>query len=334
MPVWIKPLFCAVAIMMILSCLEGAHADMTTSTVDLPHTVGSWSRSESAQIIDADNIFAYMNGAGELYLAYRFDHLEVYEYTADDQDDILVEVYVMQTSDDAFGLLSLDWGGEPMTFSDQPSPSGSTPAPSVRALYGSGLLRLWADTIYARILAYRETPEARDAVLALGRAIAADRDTPPAPEFLKVLPQAIGSAWQLRADRIGYFRSHLVLNSLYYLSHQNILNLDHSVEAVTAPYEYVTDPSIRPQVLVVNYAGPEHTQHALEQFHAAYLPDNPKTFDVEGTAPYSEVFALEDGWLGYSVEGRCLTMVFECPDQEAASLIIEQISCPAIKKEE
>ena len=36
---------------------------------------------------------------------------------------------------------------------------------------------------------------------------------------------------ELRQDRTGFFRSHLVLNSLYYLSHQNIFNLDLSAAA-------------------------------------------------------------------------------------------------------
>ncbi len=55
-----------------------------------------------------------MNGGGELYLAYRFDRLDVYHYEAKGQNKILVEVYQMKTTDDAFGLLSLDWGGGPV----------------------------------------------------------------------------------------------------------------------------------------------------------------------------------------------------------------------------
>jgi len=55
-----------------------------------------------------------MDGAGELYLGYRFDHLESYEYEVQSEKNILVELYFMKTADDAFGLLSLDWGGEPV----------------------------------------------------------------------------------------------------------------------------------------------------------------------------------------------------------------------------
>ncbi len=63
----------------------------------LPESIGAWSRTDSSIIIDSINIFKYMNGAGELYLGYRFDHLEVFDYTSENQGDILVELYFMNT---------------------------------------------------------------------------------------------------------------------------------------------------------------------------------------------------------------------------------------------
>jgi hypothetical protein len=328
-----KTVFSFVLILMIVSFLEGARAEMTENTGNLPKTLGIWTRPDSAQIVDSNNIFDYMNGAGELYLAYRFDHLEVYEYKTNQQDDILVEVYVMNTSNDAFGLLSLDWSGEPVTFSSSPArPTTPTIAPSARAFYGGGLLRLWADTLYARVMAYQETPESREAVLALGQAIATNRKTPAEPSLLKMLPQTIGSDWTLRNDRIGYFRSHLVLNSFYYLSHQNILDLDHSTEAVLAPYDDTTEPEAvkRIQLLVVKYTTPEQARQALGHFFNAYLPEHQQEFDASATTKHSNVFTIEDGWLGYTLDGICLAIVFECPTRESAQMIMEHISCNAI----
>jgi len=182
-----------------------------------------------------------MNGAGELYLGYRFHHLEVFDYTSDKKNDkqnnIVVELYFMKTSDDAFGLLSLDWGGEPVSFDSSPENKPGQPFPaSIRALYGAGLLRIWTDNIYARIMAYRETTASRQAVLDLGKTITQNRARPPEPEFFKILPPHIGSGWKLHKDRLSFFRSYLVLNSIYYISHENILNLDLSTEAVFAPY--------------------------------------------------------------------------------------------------
>jgi hypothetical protein len=162
-----------------------------------------------------ENVSKYMNGAGELYLGYRFRHLEVFEHTSDNRDNILVELYFVESSDDAFGLLSQDWGGEPVSFDGSPAAvSNKYFTSSARALYGGGLLRLWSDYIYARVMAERETPASKDAVLAIGNAISANTKNPPEPELVKILLLKIGSAWKLRIDRLSFFRSDLVLNSI------------------------------------------------------------------------------------------------------------------------
>ena len=325
--------FFLLAIILMASTSEGATGGMKVHKPNLPKTIGVWSRPDSPRVINSRNIFEYMNGAGELYLAYRFNHLEVYEYKTDDAKSILVELYYMETSDDAFGLLSLDWGGEHVSFSDSPAnTSKQSLTSSTRALYGAGLLRIWSDNLYSRVMAFRETPASKQAVLTLGKTIATNRKSPPEPELLKILPLDIGMGWKLRNDRIGYFRSHLVLNSLYYLSHQNILNLDLSTEAVAAPYDSIDGKDRkRVQFLFVRYGDSGQAQQALDNFHQAYLPENEKNFAL-GSVPKSQsFFKIEDGWLGYKVYGPCIALVFECPDENSARMIIEHIQFNLIK---
>ena len=321
-----KTIFYLLTIVIIISISEGAKADMKPYKLNLPKTIGIRTRPDSPRLINSDNIFKYMNGAGELYLAYGFNEIEVYEYSTSDQDSVLVELYYMKSSDDAFGLLSLDWGGEPVELSDSPVKNTvHTIAPSSRALYGAGLLRIWSDTVYARVMAARETPASKDAVLSLGRTIAANHQNPPEPELLNMLCLNIGTDWRLQRDRIGYFRSHLVLNSLYYISHQNILNLDLSTQAVTAPYENFsnTRQSRRIQFLLVKYADFERAQQALETFHNAYLPEHEQNFATGSIIKNPNYFKLEDGWSGYKLHDQYITIVFECPDQESAQIIIQ-----------
>ncbi|MFC1580932.1 DUF6599 family protein [Thermodesulfobacteriota bacterium] len=309
---------------------------MGEKTSALPETIGSWTRPDAARIIDSSNIFKYMNGAGELYLAYGFDRLEVYEYTSDQHDSILVEVYFMKTSNDAFGLLSMDWGGEPVAIhAGNPSPSNPAVSPTVRALYGQGLLRIWADTVYARVMAYRETAESKQAVLSLGRKIGEGRKVPGEPALLKILPEAVESTWKLKKDRVAYLRSHLVLNSIYYLSHQNILRLDHSTEAVTATYESISGAGAgkKVQLLFVRYANTEHALEALSYFHSTYLHDHKKEFNKRTTDKRGNFFHIEDGWMGYLRDGRCLAVVFECPDRRTAESFLKHINTNAINKE-
>ncbi len=307
---------------------------MKVCELNLPKTIGVWTRPDSPRVINSRNIFDYMNGAGELYLGYRFNHLEVYEYTADIEKSILVELYHMKTSDDAFGLLSLDWGGEPVSFSDSTAnTSNQSLTSSARALYGAGLLRIWSDNLYARILAFRETPASKRAVLALGQAITANRKAPPEPGLLKILSPRIGSAWKLRKDRLSFFRSYLALNSMYYLSHENILDLDLSNEAVIAPYENISSSSERKrsQFLLVKYENHERARKALNRFHDAYLPEHKKEFTADSATKSASLFKLEDGWLAYKLVNKYIAIVFECPDQESARIIIQNNESNVLK---
>ena len=73
-------------------------AQRATEVVTLPASVESFVREGEARRIDATKIFDYMDGAGELYLAYRFDHLEVSVYRAVQEEEILVEVYFIGRS--------------------------------------------------------------------------------------------------------------------------------------------------------------------------------------------------------------------------------------------
>ena len=308
---------------------------MNAGKLDLPKTVGVWNGPDSARLINSKNIFKYMNGAGELYLGYRFHHLEVFDYTSPDQGNILVELYFMESPDDAFGLLSLDWGGEPVSFDGAPAAtSNQFFTASTRALYGGGLLRMWSNDMYARIMAERETPASKEAVLALGKAIAAGDRPPSEPALVKILPLEIDSTWKLRVDRLSFFRSHLVLNSIYYLSHENILDLDLSAEAVSAPYEFIPgsgDPK-RSQFLLVQYENPKRARQALNRFHDAYLPGDKKEITAETAADSPSLFKLEDGWLAYKLIGKHIAIVFECPDPESARTILQKNESNLLEK--
>ena len=315
-------------ILVIMSTYKGAVGSMNPTQPELPKTVDAWSRPDTPRTITAETIFEYMNGAGELYLGYRFDQLEVFEYSSPNQNNILVELYYMQTSDDAFGLLSLDWGGKPVGLERSRADTASVSDwSSTTALYGAGLLRLRADRIYARIMAYRETPASKKAVLALGKAVAAGRKHPPEPELIQIPALKIGPQWKLRVDRLSYFRSYLVLNSIYFLSSENILELGHATEAVIAPYENIShkEPGERKrcQFLLVKYENHALARRALQHFHSVYLPDYKKVVTRNSAIQKPELFKLEDGWLAYKQIDEYLLIIFECPDPGTAAQIIE-----------
>jgi hypothetical protein len=297
---------------------------MTASRPVLPKKIGAWTRPDSPRLIDSANIFKYMDGAGELYLGYRFKRLEVYDYQGRGTAKILVELYYLETPADAFGLLSMDWGGQGVALdgSAEAKPGAFSLTHPPGALYGKGLLRLRAGSLYARVLASRETPAAKRAVLALGRAIAAGRRPGPVPGLIRKLPADIGPGWKLRPDRVSFFRSYLVLNNAYYLSHQNLLELDHSAEAVLAPYERTGGGRRdRIQFLIVKYVNHNLARRALRRFHDVYLREHRGRFTAAGGPA---CFKIEDGWLAYRLVDRYALIVFQSPDQDTARTLIQK----------
>lgn len=293
-------------------------------SVDLPKSFGIWNRSGEVRRILPDRIFDYMDGAGELYIGYRFKYLEVAEYAAPDEDRILVELYRMASSDDAFGLLSGDWGGEPVELGQGDSGNRS-PAwlPDRKALYGAGLLRIWSGDLYARVMAYRESARSKETVLKLGSLIVAGRKGPAAPALLASLPQEAAPGLNLRTDRFCYFRSHLVLNSIYFLSTKNILDLDKSAEAVTASYSPGAARENRKpvQLLLIRYANDDAAKRARAHFEKAYLPGRRSG----GSGPSQQDIVarrVEDGWLGHARNGRMMALVFGCASRDEATCVV------------
>jgi hypothetical protein len=284
--------------------------------VTLPQSAGSWTLSGPAKRVEPQAIFDYMDGAGELYLAYRFSHLDVYEYKSSGQSDILVELYWMDSADDAYGLLSGDWGGDAVDLCTVRK-SGTPSMP--RALYGAGLLRIWSGNLYARVLAYEETDATKQAVLAVGRAIVAGRPDATTPPLIQALPQSVGSQFTLRPDRTVYLRSHLVLNSAYFLSSENLLDLglDCELAAATYPRSGVAGSTKPVRILLVRYPVETAARKALAHFKNVYLSAKPSAAGDRG------VVSIEDGWAGFILSGRGLGLVFEAPDETSARLFLE-----------
>lgn len=305
-------------------------------TAGLLRSVGAWTRSDKARMITSRNIFDYMDGAGELYIGYGFRLLDVYDYSSANQDDILVEIYWMETSDDAFGLLSNDWAGDAVTLGPPESEeSKNTIAPRTRALYGAGLLRICSDNLYARIMAYRVSEASRGAVLDIGRSIVAGRKNSPEPALLKHLPTEVQGSFRLRPDRLCYFRSHLVLNSVYFLSTGNILNLGPKAKAVTVSYEKLAGggKSTSFRALLIRYSGESEAREALRHFLEIYVPEKAKGA-AKKTSGDDGILKIEDGWMGYQLKEALLCLVFECPSAEVARSFLNQALRNAGKTED
>jgi hypothetical protein len=300
-----------------------------------PARVGAWLRPESPRVVVPADIFAYMDGAGELYLAYGLVRLEAWEYTAetspsegsdrhpgDEEDPILLELYQLASSDDGYGLLSNDWGGEAVAL------EATGPSLPPRALYGAGLLRAWSGDLYLRVLATTETDASRAAVLELARAVMAGRPGHEPPGLVTALPEVVAGTFRLRTQSVNFLRSHLVLNSIYFLATANLLGLSPATEAVAASYARAEGGrAARLRLLVVRYPTADAAREALDRFRQGYLHESgaPAAATVPAVVRHAAGTAqVEDGWLGYRLVGQRLVLVFEAPDERSAGAVLDE----------
>ncbi|MDZ4165197.1 MAG: DUF6599 family protein [Smithellaceae bacterium] len=225
------------------------------SVISLPSEAASWKWDGKEERHNAKTLFAYMNGAAELYLAYGFQHLTVRRYEKPDRPAITVELYEMASSADAYGVF---------TFERQDEPAGIGQGSE----FGGGMLRFWKGRYFAAVYAEGEGAEVVSALLAMGRVTAdAVFETGPEPEWIALLP---GRNFGLVERSVRFFRSHVLLNQRFFIAHQNILNLSRQTEALLA--QYLQDEQ-KTHLLLLRYPDGKAAGEAYQSFMKAYLPD-------------------------------------------------------------
>ncbi len=324
-----SPVFLSLCFLLsgLISCSKGEPPMIRADSINLPEELNGWKLQGPPQKITRETIFDYMDGGGELYLAYKFGQLLVYKYLDKNDNEILVEIYEMQHPDEAFGLLSLDWSGEPVILHSGTEPLTENPAcPSYTALYGEGLLRARIDNLFLRILALRETPAVKKIILNLGEAIAARSSQATFPALLEVIRPKADSTWQIKKQRTGYFHSHLILNSLYYLSHENLLHLDPGGEALYTEWtRRDTDHKKSTRLIIIKYPERQKAEIALADFLGAYLTEKSIRPEEIPASQKEKAVRLEDGWLGWKLVGSYLALVFEAPEEATVQELFGQL---------
>jgi len=254
----------------------------------IPAEFTGWTIEED-QVFDAETIFNYVDGAGEVYRSYNMKSLFARRFAATGKPALVVDLFDMGTSADAFGLFTHDLDGE-----DAATGQGST--------YKGGLLSFWKGRYFASVYAEDETPETKQAVLGLGRKIdGAIRETGEKPALVSMLPSE-----GLQTKDIRFFHNHSVLNYHFFVADENILQLDQTTAAVLASYG---DKDVRSRLLVVRYSGVAKAEAALESFLKAYMPD----------AKGAGIVRTEDGkWTAARRKDRLVIIVFQAPTGEFA----------------
>jgi hypothetical protein len=251
-----KILVLFIAVVLALMMPQGAEGgERMNPVISWPATVEGWKWDGKEEIYESRAIFDYINGAGEVYLAYHFRNLEVRQFEKTGHPRIIAELYDMGSSNDAYGIFSLERQDEEAGIGQ-----GSE--------FGGGLLRFWKGRFFVSIYADGEGPGAGEAILGLGRAMADSiRSTDGAPGLIRALPDG---KMGLVEKSIRYLHSHILLNQRFFIATRNILNLTPRTEAVLAQY---LRAGKKIHLLLVRYPDAKEAAAALQGFKAAYMPE-------------------------------------------------------------
>ncbi len=288
-----KSFYCPIVFYIITLFFIIGKENMIASNINLeeflPESVDSWQSEGEGRYYDRQTLYEYINGGAELYLSYGFFCSINKIYQQSGQPDIIVDIFDMGSSENAFGVFS-----HSRETNDKQFGQGSQ--------YTSGLLLYWKDRFYISILASPETAESKRAVFQLASQI--EKAIPhkgSIPEIVGQLPPE-----GLIQESIKYFKHHIWLNSYYFISDENILHITEKTEAVMAKYQKNDNKII---LLLVRYPDQEKSVLAYDNFLRNFVPEM-----KEGLT-----YQIEDGsWVACKLDSSLIKVVFNASEEQNA----------------
>lgn len=261
----------------------------------LPGQMGPWALS-SDTVYTPDNLYEYINGGAELYISYGFRKVLSKVYSADNQPDIIVDIFDMNSSKDAYGVFMY-------------SAEDVSDLVGQGTQYNEGFMLFWMDHYFISILAYPETPESKEVMMEIARTLEKEIGRKgELPGILDYLPSN-----GLDKQSIRYFHHYAWLNSHYYIAGENILMIDDKTDAVLARYGKADHRSI---LLIVEYPSGERAAEASSEFTTNYLPELLGQHSLQ----------VEDGtYTGIIREDNILIIVFNAASEKETEKLFKQV---------
>ena len=262
----------------------------------LPKQVLAWSAATDDRIYNSETIFGYINGGAEVYRAYNMRQCLSRRYTSADGPAIVLDIFDMGSSGDAYGVFTHDPEGEVVKLGQD-------------GRLRPGWLNFWKDRFFVSIYTEEETTTAMQGVEALGEKIDSLISSRGArPKILKLLPLQ-----GLKSDSVRYLHHPIILNYHYYISDVNLLHLSPETDAVLASYRRHAEQAL---ILLVSYPEPDAATKAYNSFLKNYLSDA----DKDGMAK------LENNkWCAAKVKDRLLAIVLEADSRQLANQLLKSV---------
>lgn len=256
----------------------------------VPEEVKGWKRREIS-FYNQRNIFDYIDGAGELYISYNFKILMSARYEKRNAPLIIVDLFDMGTPQDAFGVFTFERGEEEAGIGQN-------------SYYRGGLLTFWKSRFFVSIYTEEEKEESKEAIFEIARTI---EDSIPEKGEIPSLINFISD--EVEKETIKFFHDQNILNSHYFLSYENILNLGKDTNCASGK------TSRGEFVLLISYPDEVKAKTAYRKFVSSFMPGSVSGFEK-----------MENGkWSGIEIINEILVLVFDSQSMDECKEKIEKI---------
>ncbi len=291
---------CALLAAILSSVPLAAPADSLAALV--PAEVDGWKGDGMDGTYDADSLYRNSPAGAEVYVALNVRTIFARRFEKKGAPEIIVDLFDMGSAADAYGAYHHDMR------------EGKSAGIGRESELSSTSLAFWKGRYFLSIVAFDDQPEARAALLSLGKAIAAAiPDAGGPPSLVSLLPPK-----GLQASRLHYFHDHLTLHSHYLLARDNVLSLDKGTECALARYAYAGSGDGGQEqwaLLLVRYPDEARAEKAVAAFRKVVL----RSADGDGAG------TLEDGtWAAARTVGAHAVIALDAPTRQRALTAVAQ----------
>ncbi len=247
----------------------------TVTGPDWPVQVGGWTAADGPETYDTETIFSYIDGHAEVYLAYGMKRCISLRYLGPDGDgEIIADLFEVASSADAFGVFSHDRDGETVAVGND-------------GVYRHGWLSFWQGSWAGSVYSVDGDDGSRDAVLEIGRALAAILPTGgETPVLVGRLP-----ADAVDPQSVCYLRSPQILNAHVFVGSDNPFAIGPDVEAVVGQ---LFDGDGRSQVVLVRYPSEETAADVEARLRGTESDDRPELLVGRSGPLLAAVIGVDD----------------------------------------
>lgn len=264
----------------------------------LPDSIAGW-KAVTDRSFNNETLFDYIDGGAELFLSFGFSKVFNRIYSDGRGNEIFADIFYMNTPHNAYGVFLLSTDKVDNSFGQQ---SQISPGAAI----------FWKKNFYISITANRETSAGNKIINLLAEILdKAITGTSSLPPVISLLPEK-----GLNKESIRYFRHYIWLNSHFFISNDDILNINQNTEAVTAKYGEGEEKMV---IVIIDYPSAADMETASIKFIQAYNPLLEKKGTVETNGKWIKIMKV----------GKCFIALFNCASEkeaeEAMSRAVERI---------